>query len=510
MQVYPFIHSDDESTAPADDLKICCAVDCPAQPVEWLWPGKIPIGKVTLLVGDPGSGKSLVALDIAARLSRAAEWPDDCGPLAPREEKRLAERDDHIPPSSTLILSAEDDLADTIRPRLDAAGADPRRVFVIPSIADLRHDFAQLRAAINRAPNCRLIIIDPVNAYVGPSDAHFQTVVRKVLAPLAELATEKRIAVLAIAHLRKNDGPAIHRAAGSMGFVAAARAVWTVCRDETNPGRRLLLPLKNNLSPAARGLAYTIRSTDPTSAAAIAWDSTPLSTSAEDALAPAAKKRGPEAVELQDAGEWLRRALAGGPQSASQLTEQATQFGFHERTLRRALRAIGGDAEKRGLLEGWWWSIPEALEPVCESAPGSAGGLQDPDATSITTPGGAGGCHAPFPKEPRATFNKGTPEKLVPFPETCPLPEFSDDPPAPPSLPDPLRISESIAALDRLRTGRFSGQFPSAPPHHHPETTEKPKPRPSKTGNPLLDELLASLLEPPPTPSPSPSGRGRG
>jgi len=122
--------------------------------------------------------------------------------------------------------------------------------------------------------------------------------------------------------------------------------------------------------------------------------------------------------------------------------------------------------------------------------------LQDPEATSITTPGGAGGCHAPFPKEPRATFNKGTPEKLVPFPETCPLPEFSDDPPAPPSLPDPLRISESIAALDRLRTGRFSGHFPSAPPQHRPKTIQKPKRPPSKTGNPILDELLDALRQP--------------
>jgi len=96
MQCYPFIHSDDPSAEPVENLQLVCAHDCPAQSVEWLWPDKIPIGKVTLLIGDPGTGKSLVALDIAARVSRGSAWPDDGGPLAPREELRLAERDNYL------------------------------------------------------------------------------------------------------------------------------------------------------------------------------------------------------------------------------------------------------------------------------------------------------------------------------------------------------------------------------------------------------------------------------
>jgi putative DNA primase/helicase len=202
MQCYPFIHSDDPSAERVEGLQLVRAADCPAQNVEWLWPGKIAIGKVTLLIGDPGTGKSLVALDIAARLSSGSAWPDHKAATAGRandiDERRQGDKergrqgesnaDQQISlspclpvslsshsklraPCSTLILSATDDLADTIRPRLDAAGADPRRVFFIPSIADLRDDFAQLRAAVHCAPNCRLIIIDPINAYVGPSDA---------------------------------------------------------------------------------------------------------------------------------------------------------------------------------------------------------------------------------------------------------------------------------------------------------------------------------------------------
>ncbi len=170
-------------------------------------------------------------------------------------------------PGSVLILSAEDDLRDTIRPRLDAAGADPSRIFVLPSVTDLRNDLAKLRAAIDRAPNCRLLIIDPLNAYVGPSDSHFHTVVRRVFQPLAQLAAEKGLAVLAVSHLRKQTGAAIQRTTGSMGFVAVARAVWTVCRDAVQTDRHLLLPLKNNLVANTDGLAYTITSANPASPA---------------------------------------------------------------------------------------------------------------------------------------------------------------------------------------------------------------------------------------------------
>src|SRR3972149_994548 len=173
----------------------------PRRPVEWLWPGKIPIGKVTLLVGDPGLGKSLVALDVAARVTTGASWPDD------KQGARSGEQGENPPtslppashsvlpaPGSVLLLTTDDDVADTIRPRLEAHGANPGRVFFLPALADLRHDFWQLAAALNRLPDCRLIVVDPVNAYVGPSDSHFHTIVRKVLAPLAALAAKRRIA----------------------------------------------------------------------------------------------------------------------------------------------------------------------------------------------------------------------------------------------------------------------------------------------------------------------------
>jgi len=327
MQVtleHPLTTTQPQVSNPTDDIEMQCAADHPVQTVQWLWPGRIPIGKVTMLTGDPGLGKTLVALDIAARVTRRAPWPDaDLQTPTPTFDGLAFDSTaDHpaaffnaphsAPPSepgSVLILSAIDDFGDTIRPRLDAAGADPSRIFMLPSVADLRHDLNKLRQAIDRVPDCRLILIDPVNAYVGPSDSHFHTVVRRVFKPLAKLAVEKGIAILAVNHFRKNEGAVIQRAAGSMGFVAAARAVWTVCHDPDCPGRNLFLPLKNNLVATLSGLAYTIESRAPDTAPAVVWQRFAVVTSAADALESANKHRGPEADELNAATDWLRSEL---------------------------------------------------------------------------------------------------------------------------------------------------------------------------------------------------------
>ena len=287
-----------------------------------------------------------------------------------------------------LILSAEDQIADTIRPRLDAHGADPAKIFFAPQLTDLRRDLAKLTATLDQLRDCRLIVVDPVNAYVGPSDSHFHTIVRKVLAPLAELAAKRRIAILAVTHLRKNSGAAITRAAGSMGFVAAARSVWTVCRDNTscrgqnNPGRNLLLPVKNNLGPLGAGLAYSIATHRENGAAIIHWHAAPVTISAEDALTPPHKPRGPEAEERRHAGEWLLRALADGPHEAWRIIDEGKHRGFSERTFRRALREINGDTRKDAFYGGWTWTLetstPEGRPASVPSPPIDAWSKVDP------------------------------------------------------------------------------------------------------------------------------------
>jgi putative DNA primase/helicase len=348
-----------------------CAADHPAEKVKWLWPGRIPLGKVTLLSGDPGTGKSLLTIDIASRVSRGAPWPDEkVESQETRAESQNASSGSGLStlssrlPGSVLILSIEDDLADTIRPRLDAAGADPNRVFVLSDIDDLRHDMDKLRDAVEAAPDCRLIVIDSINAFVGPGDSHFHTIVRRVLRPLAELAAEHNLAVLAVSHFRKSEGAVITRATGSMGFVAASRAVWTVSRDTTQPGRHLMMPMKNNFVADATGLAFRMES-KPTSSddiPAVVWHEGAVTDTTQDATNRENKPKTEDESELSLAMAWLREELADGPQPAMHIFAEATICGeFKQRTLRRALESLGGRTHKKGFNGVWIWELPDHL-----------------------------------------------------------------------------------------------------------------------------------------------------
>lgn len=229
--------------------------DIEAQPVRWLWPGRIARGKVTMLAGHPGLGKSQLALDVAAIVTAGREWPVD-GICAER--------------GSAIILSAEDDPADTIRPRLEAAGADLARCHVVDAAQDigddgkprrrgfsLVDDLARLDAELRRIGDVAVVVIDPVTAYLGATDSHHNAEVRAILAPLADLAAQHSVAVLAISHLRKSvAGDAVLQVTGSLAFAAAARAVYIVARDPDDRARRLMLPAKNNIGEDRTGYGY--------------------------------------------------------------------------------------------------------------------------------------------------------------------------------------------------------------------------------------------------------------
>lgn len=260
--------------------------DVVSRPVEWLWPGRFAIGKLTLIAGDPGLGKSFVTLDIAARISTGTPWPD--------------RRAEPIPSGDVILLSAEDDLEDTIRPRLDAAGADPSRIVAIQGInfydeeADrttlksfnLEVDLPALQSALEKTINPRAVVIDPITAFCGHADSHKNADIRGLLAPLSNLAAKYRVAVIAVTHLNKSGGVnALYRAMGSLAFVAAARAVWLVTKDAESPARRLMLAMKNNLGPDGSGLAYSLMQTQPDGPAVVAWEPDPVTITANEALA---------------------------------------------------------------------------------------------------------------------------------------------------------------------------------------------------------------------------------
>jgi hypothetical protein len=244
-----------KAPAPADGPRVVRACDVPVARVRWLWPDRVALGKLTLFPGDPGLGKSFVTLDMAARVTRGESWPDCPGVRQPV--------------GGVVLMSAEDDPADTIRPRLEDADADLARVAIVQGVRrgdrnatfNLRSDLPALEQAIAAMPNCRLVVIDPVSAYLGDTDSHANADVRAVLGPLSELAGRCGAAFVCVSHLNKSrDGPAMYRATGSMAFVAAARSAWMFTRDPDDPSRRrcFMLNIKSNLSRPPPGLAYAL------------------------------------------------------------------------------------------------------------------------------------------------------------------------------------------------------------------------------------------------------------
>jgi putative DNA primase/helicase len=257
--------------------------------LAWLWPRRIALGKITLLAGDPGVGKSLLTLDIAARVSTGAPWPDE--PRRGPSESPVTETAPNDPapprrpPGSVIVFSAEDDPSDTIRPRLVAHGADLERIYCVPYSGGL--ELERLGKQGVDVPEVRLVIIDPVSAYLGKARENSNTDVRAVLAPLVALATRHPLAVECVTHLSKREGAAIHRVIGSQAFVAAPRATWIVQKNPDRPAQRLFLPAKNNLAADVGGLAFTIEAVEREDMPIICWSRDEITLEADAAMAPA-------------------------------------------------------------------------------------------------------------------------------------------------------------------------------------------------------------------------------
>src|SRR5690625_1719371 len=316
--------------------------------VEWLWEGRIPLGGVTARLGDPGEGKSTVSLAIATAVSLGV-------PLPGETERRE--------PADVLLLSAEDSPAHTIRPRLDAMGADVARVHVLDGIlrtdgqtvpvqlAEPSHR-AHLREAME-THRPRLVIIDPITAYLAETDTHRDADVRTVLAPLAEIAAEYDAAIVYIMHLRKSQADrAIYRAGGSIAFIGAARSALLVGRDPDDEHRRGVAHVKSNLSPLASTVGFDIED------GRFGWlEESDLT--AERMLSAASGEE--ERSALEEAVEWLRDFLAGGAwELATAIKAAARKADIADRTLRRAGARLNVEKARRG--EGrsrpWYWRLP--------------------------------------------------------------------------------------------------------------------------------------------------------
>jgi len=341
---------------------LTCLADVEPADVKWLWFRRVPLGRITLLVGMPGEGKSFLTTYMAARVSTGSPWPDgtDC------------------PSGSTIFISAEDDPADTIRPRLDAHYADVRRIHLLAMVRTIGEkgqqkdtmftlaDVDALEAALKAHPDCKLVVVDPIGSFLGGrTDAHRDNEVRAVLAPVAKLAEKYGVAVVVVAHRRKSSGSfADDLALGSRAFTGIARAVWHLTHDADKKSLKLLLPGKNNLAPEGGGLAFTIGGQPP----AIAWERDPVAMSADDALAVengnAKKKPGPEPSARNQATEWLRDLLDSGSMQTSSLKDEAKEAGYSWRTVQRAKDDLGIKPYRDQFGGVWMWKLP--LEPLCQ------------------------------------------------------------------------------------------------------------------------------------------------
>jgi hypothetical protein len=269
-----------------------------------------------------------------------------------------------------LLINIEDHFHNTIRPRLDALGADCSRIIAWtyvsgklfiegPHLFALTRDLDRLSTLVCAMQDCRLVILDPITAFLGDSSDQSSADVWKLLSALASLARKHNFAVLAVSHLRKKEGAAIHRAMGSLAFVAAARAVWTVAKDPADPRKRLLLPLKNNLALDTNGLAFTIETHEPTHAAVVHWLPDPVEATADKALASTRPGGRPD-NERKYAVQWLRTRLSDGAAPVRDIRTDADAHGIGYGTLRRAFRELGAEAVKQGAVKygPWTWRLP--------------------------------------------------------------------------------------------------------------------------------------------------------
>jgi putative DNA primase/helicase len=343
--------------AAADDVRLLfdCASDVHPRPINWLWPSRLALCKLALLAGFPELGKSQIGIDIAARLSTGDAWPDG----------------GYAPMASTIILSAEDAAEDTVRPRLEAAAADLRRVHILRSVYSgdgtrrtfsLQSDLEALGRKIAELGDVALVIVDPITSYMGAKiDSYKTTEVRAVLEPVAEFAQRFNVAMLGISHPPKHAvGKAINAVTGSLAFTAAARLVFLAIEDAEGE-RNLFLPVKSNIGRKAAGLGYRIAGrliADDIPASHIVWDNAPVDMTADQALAADAESV-KNATALAEAKEFLRDTLADGAKLAADIQQGAATLGIAEKTLRRAGKAIKIKSFKDTFTGPWMWRLPE-------------------------------------------------------------------------------------------------------------------------------------------------------
>ncbi len=333
---------------------------------RWLWNGWLAAGKFEVLGGQPGTGKTTIALDFAATVSSGGRWPDGT-----RAE-----------PGNVVIWSGEDDIEDVLVPRLQVMGADMTRIFFVGTVRrgvdasafDPASDMPALEHKVVSIGGVRLLIVDPVVSAVA-GDSHKNAETRRSLQPLVNLAQRLDCTALGITHFSKGTGgrEPIERITGSLAFGALARVVLVAAklpedRSETGPAR-ILMRAKSNISPDDGGFGYDLIHEElerfpGVGASRVQWGA-PIDGTARELLAKAEDVD--EDGSGENAREFLRYLLYPGPMRAADVFKDAEAHGYSKRQMQRARAAIGARIDKLGMRDGWQWSLPK-VPPSREDA----------------------------------------------------------------------------------------------------------------------------------------------
>ncbi|NQV26674.1 MAG: AAA family ATPase [Rhodopirellula sp.] len=330
--------------------------------LRWLWPGRIPSGMLTVISGNPAGGKSFLMIDIVARVTTGTDWPDG----SPAEE-----------PGDVILVNVEDAVAIVQRPRLDAAGADTSRVMRIDGVELTAGDEVVenktfcimqaadvLRSALEQLDRPRLVILDPLAAFLAGVRSNDQGDIRAALSPLVHLAEEFDAAIVFVHHNRKGTGShASERLSGSLQIGATVRQSWEVVRDPEDENRRLFLPGKNSNAKDRGGLAFQIVDSDrPFSddgdfVGKVDWQPGTVDLSADQAARFSTDEESGDPWPV----EWLRDFLCNGPKAVRDVIAAAKAAGITDKPLRTARRRLKVITRKSDFEGGWILQLPDSI-----------------------------------------------------------------------------------------------------------------------------------------------------
>jgi len=353
---------EDQSAEPSKNgVVLTCGADLEPEPVQWLWRDWLALGKFHILAGEPGSGKTTIAMSLAAKVTLGQAWPD----------KSRCEQ------GNVLIWSGEDDYKDTLLPRLIAAGADRDRVYFVKGTRtgnavrpfDPSTDTSTLAAAIYKVGSVKLIVLDPVSTTVV-GDSHKNAEVRRGLQPVVDLAASLNAALLGITHLSKGGagGDPATRVIGSIAFTAVARVVLVAAKVKGDEGqdRRILARAKSNIGPDDGGFEYSLEQVEALpgiDASCIKWGNS-VEGSARDLLTdPAEGDNG--AADHADAVSLLQAELKVDCWTGTNLaTQPLKDAGFTKKQIWTASKKLNVTRKKGGMNEGWYWRLPGGSDPA--------------------------------------------------------------------------------------------------------------------------------------------------